>query len=448
MAMADSEFEGKRAVVMGLGRFGGGAGVARWLCERGADVLITDLSAPGDLEEPVASLADLAASGRLTYRLGEHNVSDFTSADLVVANPAVPTPWDNRFLRAAQAAGVAITTEIRLAVERLPASARVVGVTGSAGKSTTSAMTAHVLRTLTGSCAFGGNIGGSLLTELSGPLRDARLIVLELSSAMLYWLAGWSPHVAGVTNFAPNHIDWHGSLDHYRESKRAILAHQRPGDAAILGPAVSDWVSPPGVVRRVLREDERVAGLHVPGQHNARNAAMAVALARAAAPELSAAACEEAVRSFPGLPHRLQFVGTRAVGAGRVSGYNDSKSTTPDSTLLALDAFREHPGLGRVRLIAGGYDKGSDLAPVAAAARDLARLYTIGVTGPRLADSARAAGARVTESADLDRAVASALADAAAGDVVLLSPACASWDQFTNYEARGQRFVDLFLGNP
>src|SRR5690606_11231147 len=137
---------GRRVTVMGLGRFGGGLGVARFLAAQGADVLVTDLDAEDKLRDSVAALRPLIDAGSVRLRLGEHNVSDFTTCDLVVANPAVPRPWANRFLRAAAAAGIPITTEIGLAVARLPDRRRVVGVTGAAGKSTTAALIAHILR--------------------------------------------------------------------------------------------------------------------------------------------------------------------------------------------------------------------------------------------------------------------------------------------------------------
>ncbi len=182
-------FQGKRITVMGLGSFGGGAAVTRWLCDQGASVLLTDLAVAQTLQESLESIADLLSSGRVELALGEHQERHFAGVDLVVANPAVPKPWANRFLAAASAAGVPVTTEIRLTVERLPDRGRVIGITGSAGKSTTSAMIAHALRTLLGDeqVHFGGNIGGSLLCELSS-MRPGHRTVLELSSAMLLWL--------------------------------------------------------------------------------------------------------------------------------------------------------------------------------------------------------------------------------------------------------------------
>src|SRR6185295_17272156 len=145
VAGATDDLAGKRVTVMGLGRFGGGAGVTRWLVSQGARVLVTDLEKTAELKTPLDGLRGLIDKGEVTLRLSEHNVSDFTTCDLVVVNPAVPRPWENRFVRAAQAAKIPVTTEICLLAERLPDRSRVIGVTGSAGKSTTSAMIHHVL---------------------------------------------------------------------------------------------------------------------------------------------------------------------------------------------------------------------------------------------------------------------------------------------------------------
>lgn len=434
---------------MGLGRFGGGLGVTRFLANQGADVLVTDLDPEDKLRDSIAQLHPLIDSGSVTLRLGSHNVSDFTTRDLIVANPAVPRPWDNRFLRAAQAAGIPITTEIGLLVERLPDRSRTIGVTGTAGKSTTAALIAHILRQTGHPAELTGNIGGSLLGRID-TLDPQTWIILELSSFMLYWLGkgqanqgkrgGWSPHIAVVTNIAPNHLDWHGTADHYAASKQKLLAAQRPGETAILGESVSHWPTQPGITRVLVPQETRFGPLLIPGAHNQLNAAMAhAAISALSIPNLSDAQIRAAAATFPGLPHRLQLVAER----GSIRFYNDSKSTTPDATLLALDAFRGS-GLNRVHLIAGGYDKGSDLAPIAAAAKQLASLSTIGATGPTLAAAAIAAGAqRVHNPGTLDAAMADLAARARPGDVVLLSPGCASWDQFTNYEARGDRFAAL-----
>src|SRR4051794_17789692 len=192
-----AEFDSKTVTVMGLGRLGGGAGVTRWLVSQGAQVLLTDLEPADKLKTSLEGIQELVDSGSVTLRLGEHNVSDFTTCDLVIANPAVPKPWENRFLRAAKAAGIPVTTEIELSVRRLDRS-RVIGVTGSAGKSTTAALIAHMLTECGEAVVFGGNIGGSLLgtTASEHGLSVPPWVVLELSSFMLHWLDGWSPRVA------------------------------------------------------------------------------------------------------------------------------------------------------------------------------------------------------------------------------------------------------------
>ena len=328
-----------------------------------------------------------------------------------------------------------ITTEIGLVVARLPDRRRVIGVTGSAGKSTTAAMTAHILRTCGRSAHLGGNIGGSLLGALTGIGPDEPVVV-ELSSAMLHWLGDWSPGVAVVTNITPNHIDWHGSLEHYTESKLRILCSQQAGDSAVLGPTLGETATAAQVRRVVVEPSAGIEGLAVPGSHNALNAAMACAAVAQLVPELQTEALHDAVRTFPGLPHRLRLLGEDE----GVRYYDDSKSTTPEATLLALRAFDDRGELGRVHLIAGGYDKGSDLAPIAARAAEIAGLYCIGKTGPRLAE---AAGEHATECHTLDRAMREIRSRARRGDVVLLSPGCASWDQFENFQQRGQRFASL-----
>lgn len=428
------DLKGAKVTVMGLGRFGGGIGVVRWLAQRGARVLVTDLEPPDELAASVAKIDDLVRSSAVTLRLGGHDEADFATADLVVANPAVPAPWHNRYLEAARHARVPVTAEIRLAIDQLPAGVRTIAVTGSVGKSTTSALIHHALTTCGQTTLLGGNIGGSLLG-----VHSASCVVLELSSFQLHWLAetgGWSPHVAVVTNIAPNHLDWHGTMEHYTASKQAVLRSQRPGDHAVLHESLAKWPTVPGVVGTVVPAAAGVAGLRIPGAHNASNGAMALAACKAAFPSLTPAALADAMRSYPGLPHRLQF-------AGEIAGvryFNDSKCTTPQACETAVRAFEETPGLAHLHLIAGGYDKGSDLSSIGALAPRLAGLYTIGATGPAIA---AAAGGRAVECGTTEAAFARARDAAKPGEVVLLSPACASWDQFTNYEERGELFVRL-----
>jgi UDP-N-acetylmuramoylalanine--D-glutamate ligase len=434
-------------VVMGLGRFGGGVGVTRFLVARGHHVLVTDQLKADDLARSVAQLQDLPA-GSVEFRLGEHREDDFRRADLVVVNPAVD-PRGNAYLQAAQAAGVKLTSEIRLLVEHLPASLRphTVGITGSAGKSTTTAMIGHALRAIAGESHVhvGGNLGGSLLNSLDS-FGPGDYVVLELSSFMLEGLGEdrWSPHVAVVTNLTANHLDRHGTMENYAAAKRQILAHQRAGDVAILGQGVADWPLNPGVTRRVVPVREYGFDLLIPGEHNQFNAACAAAVVEALG--LDGARVAPALADFPGLAHRLQFVAEHS----GVRYYNDSKATTPQATELALRSFPP----GKVHIILGGYDKGSDLSDLARFAAGHARaIYTIGVTGDRIADAAPGSGpasasgskATVHRCGTLDAALGRMAGQLHRGDVVLLSTACASWDQFDNYEQRGARFVEAVL---
>ncbi len=454
---------------MGLGQFGGGVGVAKFLASQGASVFITDTSPAEKLEGSIAQLAHLP----IQYRLGEHRIEDFTHADLVIVNPAVK-PSGNIYLEAARAAGVALTSEIRLLAEHLPNRARTIGITGSAGKSTTAAMVGHVMAAArergqeaedkgqraadrgqeanakahplpwVGRSAvhLGGNIGGSLLDRLDS-IKPDDWIVLELSSFMLEGLREdrWSPHIALITNLAPNHLDWHGSFEGYRHAKQALLDSQTEDDIALLGPGAEGFM--PGRSRlRTLSPDEvrsitrDLAPLLIPGEHNRLNAAMAIEVCAAAGIDRSVSAA--ALAGFTGLAHRMQLVARR----GGVRYFNDSKATTPEAAMLALQCF----DAGTVHVILGGYDKGADLAPLARQARGRCRaIYTIGQTGPAIADAADAADgpAEVIRCETLPAAVAAITPRLSPGDVVLLSPACASWGQFTHFEARGQAFIGL-----
>ncbi len=419
-----------RATVMGLGRYGGGAGATRHIVGLGYDVLVTDMSPEAELTEAIDSILDLIDSGSVELRLGEHNVSDFTTSDLVVVNPAVRTPWENRFVRAAQAAGVRLTTEIGLLIDALPDTCTAIGVTGSAGKSTTSAMIHAGLLASGHDAILGGNIGGSMLGNANQIAPNAT-VVLELSSAMLWWLAqpGCTQRThpldaAVITNIAPNHIDWHGDLAHYTKSKLGITSLLKPAGTLIAHPDIAtnyEHTLP-------IKVCDSLPQLNTPGKHNRINASVALIACQRLGADPGMAA--SGIAGFAGLPHRLELVRTH----NNIRWYNDSKSTTPEAARLALEALRPD----RVHLIVGGSDKGVDLQPIADLAKSSASLLCIGMTGETIA---KLAGVR--HQGTLESAVAEAHQNAKPGDAVVLSPGCASFDQFKNFEHRGDTFRQL-----
>ncbi|MHC4809966.1 MAG: Mur ligase family protein [Planctomycetota bacterium] len=443
---------GMRAVVMGLGRFGGGLGATRWLLKHGAShVTVSDRADAEALAGPLAVLAPLVASGAVTLELGGHRPETIAGTDLLIVNPGVPRPWADPHITAAVEAGVRITTEIELACQRLDRR-RTIAITGTTGKSTTASLTAHLLRASGRRCHLGGNIGGSML-EMLDAIEPGDAVVLELSSFQLHWLGderpgatpgvGFSPHVAAWTNFTPNHLDWHETLEHYRRSKQVIHRFQRPeeGDVLVRGEAV-----PP------LPEDVPLA---LPGRHNRRNAALAVAIVAAATGE-DPATLASRLAGATALPDRLQPV-RRIDVPGRPAGppilfINDSKCTTPEGVPLAVESLTEDAGgAEHIHLIAGGYDKGSPVDAIAALAPSLGSFAAIGAVGPRLLDAAAAAGAaadRLVDAGTVEAAVDAAWSRVrqAGRGIVLLSPGCASWDQFADYRQRGRRFADRVAG--
>lgn len=436
-----------RAVVLGLGHFGGGLGAARWLARQGARVLVTDKSGPEELARPVAQLAPY----EVELALGGHDAVDWAAADLVVVNPAVPL--DAPPVVAARRAGAVITSEMALLMEHWPGP--VLGVTGSNGKSTTAALAHGLLTAARVPSVLGGNIGGSLLDRVdeAGPRETA---VVELSSFMLEVLdeRGLGPDVAIVSNITPNHLDRHGTFDAYRRAKAAILGRARYAvlfreDAAVraLGEDFHGqvfWFGSEGhmVVRPSGDIVDRFGSVlldhtcnPLPGRMNALN--LAAALLGAAAvtgDELRVnKALPRALESFRMPPQRLELVGN----FDGVRWINDSVSTTPESTGASLAAMG-----GRCILLAGGRDKGLDPSPLIEAARDHVRLaITVGEQGLSLARGLQAAGLQAESVGTVAAAVARAAKAARAGEVVLFSPGYSSHDQFTHFRQRGDVFV-------
>lgn len=430
----------RRVTVLGLGRFGGGVGVTKWLCSRGARVTVSDLAPDEKLAESVAALDGLDVE----LHLGGQREQDFTEADLVVVSPAVPPEAEP--LRLADAAGVARTTEINLFVARCRAP--IVGITGAVGKSTTTAMAGAVLAEAR-TTHVGGNIGRSLLGELDAIAPD-HVVVLELSSFQLERLPeiAVSPHVALVTNLIPNHLDRHGTMEAYAAAKKNLFRYQRRGDVLILNradPATAPWASEAaeGVKVEWFDPSDEPFDLSVVGAHNQANAQAAWAIARQFGVSRERAAA--ALKAFAGLDHRLQFVGE----FDGVRYFNDSKCTTPEGAIVAAGAFEP----GTAVMILGGYDKQVSFEALGAALAARAKaVVTVGATADAIAAAVLAGiaarktgeseGPAVLRADSLEGAVELARGAADRGDAVVLSPACASYGMFLNYEQRGRRFIE------
>ena len=445
----------RQVTILGLGLFGGGAGAARYFAERGARVIVTDQREAAALAESLRALEDLS----LTYRFGAHTEADFAGSEVVVVNPAVPP--DAAGLALARRSGARLETEINLFFRFCPAP--IAAITGTHGKSTAVALAGEMLRASGRQTWVGGNLGGSLLPRVDA-MQPADAVVVEISSFQaqrLGWL-GRGPHVAAVLNLTENHLDRHADMAEYAAAKRELLAFQAAGDFALLNgadPIVAAW-SDVGAAEKVFvhgdesasrgaavvgsevrlwREDEQcgfsVEGLRVPGAHNVTNAVFAGATAWLMGADQ--AAIEAGIARFGGLPERLEFVREK----DGVRFYNDSIATTPEAAIAGLNAFTEP-----VVLIAGGSSKRHSFAALgeAIARRGKAALL-IGATAREIADAIRAQhdSPPVRIVGSLDAAVREAARAACAGEIVLLSPACASFDMFRNYRERGRKFVDL-----
>ena len=451
------DYRGRRVLVMGLGAFGGGLGVVRFLASRGAGVTVTDTRPAEKLSE---SLAELQSVPSVEFKLGGHDAEDFRRADLIVVNPAIPR--DHPCLDLARSAGVPLTSEMNLFWQWNRA--QVVAVTGSNGKSTTTALTHSILSRTGRRCWLGGNIGVSLLPCVE-EIGEHDVVVLELSSFQLADLDRLqvSPAVSVITNFSANHLDWHGTLDHYRWSKRTMLRWQNASNVAVLNGDDADVAVWPvegerltfglhdtggeGVFAEAGDARVRLNGrsellplsrwLKLPGRHNLANALAATCAAIRLGAD--ADAVRQGLENYEPLPHRLQFV-------GEVDGrafYNDSLATTPESAEVAIEAFQSP-----IVLLAGGYDKKVDLSKMATAiARRAKAVALMGQTAARLHEliaGDAAIGCCVSdELSSFQEACEWAVAHSEPGDVILLSPGCASYDWFRNFADRGAQFIEF-----
>jgi UDP-N-acetylmuramoylalanine--D-glutamate ligase len=413
---------------MGLGRFGGGVGSARWYAEHGHDVLVTDGKTEDQLAESVDALRPLG----VRFRLGGHDPADFDEAEIVVVNPAIP--FDSPLVARARAGGAALATEMGMTLRLWPGP--VVAITGTNGKSTTAGLTAAMVGAAGIPVVLGGNIGKSLLNECESASPD-NVAVLEISSFQLAWMEhdDWHPQVAIVTNITGDHLDRHGTFEHYRDSKRR-LAEVLSSDGVLILPrdnAVAGGFAEQTAARvEWFGGDEPdpvdLSGLKLVGRHNHANACAAAraALAVGATP----AACAAGAAAFPTLPHRLESLGEKR----GVLLINDSVCTTPEATAAAVRSFSRP-----VVLLTGGRDKGLSWGPLLAAAREAHAVVAYGETGPRL--RSELPDARL--EADFSSAVRRGLELARPGDVLLLSPGFASYDEFAGFDMRGRRFREL-----
>ena len=425
-------FAGQRYAVLGLARSGMSA--VESLLAGGAQVTAWD-----SREEPRR-----AVEGRV--ELADPVGIDLTGFAGVVVSPGVPL---NQHPIAAHAAsfGVAVIGDIELfAIARpnLPAH-RVVGITGTNGKSTTTALLHHILQSGALPTRMGGNIGLPILS--ANPLDAGGVYVLELSSYQLDLTHSLECEVAALLNITPDHLDRYDGFTGYAASKARLFSMQRSDQFAVFG--MGDAKTQSVAAREAqLREAWRVHSVDgkdlialqddwpsLQGPHNLQNAAVAVAIAEALG--LTSMQWRPALASFRGLPHRME----RVAEANGVMYLNDSKATNPASTAPALAAFPPRPDR-RIHWILGGLPKGDNLDECAPFFGNVAAAYTIGEAGPRFADLLTPF-MPVTRSEMMCEAIQQAMAAAKPGDVVLLSPACASFDQFRDYEARGDTFRQI-----
>jgi len=458
------QFARKRVHVIGLGPLGTGRAVATVLCRRGAEVTISDVKPAEALAAEIDALSGLPVA----ILTGERAYRGIEDAEMVVPSPGVPLTIPP--LLRARERGAKIVSEIEVAYWLAPCP--IIAVTGTKGKTTTTALIGALLNDEGRRAMVGGNIGRPLI-ELADTATRSDVLVAEVSSFQLEATEWFRPKVAVLLNVSPDHLDRHENLHAYQEAKARIFANQESDDTAIInGDDPGAWEMRERTRARVWRytvgasasrqSNEwqetrscptgewgdvrdgwlRVAGervcevsaLRLRGLHNRGNALAALLAARAIGAKLDRAA--ETLAGFTGVEHRLEEVAT----VGGVLYVNDSQATTPDSAVAGLEAFDE-----RVVIIAGGRPKVSDFGRLGeAVVRRKASLVVIGEAAEMIESAARAAGAvDVARAADLAEAVRLAHAKARPGEVVLMSPACASFDMFGNMAERGRAFKHL-----
>jgi UDP-N-acetylmuramoylalanine--D-glutamate ligase len=447
------ELNGKRVLVVGLGK--SGVASALFLKAHGARVTVSDTKSGDDLRNEIPVLLDHG----ITVETGGHGERTFQGQDLIVVSPGVPI--DAPPLAQARSLGESVIGEIELAAQFLPGP--IIAITGSNGKTTTTTLTGEIMAAGGFPTLVGGNIGTPAISLAERATRDS-VIVLEVSSFQLETIQTFRPKVSVVLNVTPDHLDRHRTFDAYVNAKARIFENQRGDDFTVLNAddptcvsmaartkAQVFWFSRQKEVERgawvregaVLFRDSRgqreilqVSDIPLKGAHNLENvlAAVCAGALMGCAPEK----IRQAVANFKAVEHRLEFVAT----IRGVDYYNDSKATNVDATIKALESFPAN-----IHLILGGKDKGSDYSVLNDLLRQrVKRVYTIGAAAAKIESqivSTKNGGPELVHAETLENAIRKASTIAQPGDIVLLAPACASFDQFKNYEQRGGLFKEI-----
>jgi UDP-N-acetylmuramoylalanine--D-glutamate ligase len=450
------ELNGKRVLVVGLGK--SGVASALFLKAHGARVTVSDTKSGDELHKEIPALLDHG----ITVETGGHGERTFRGQDLIVVSPGVPV--DAPPLVQARAVGEAVIGEIELAAQFLPGP--IVAITGSNGKTTTTTLAGEIMTASGFPTLVGGNIGTPAIS-LAERATPETVIVLEVSSFQLETIQSFRPKVAVVLNVTPDHLDRHRTFEAYVDAKARIFENQQGSDFTVFNAddptCVAMAARTKGQVFWFSRQKEVQQGawmrdgnilfrdaatryevmlaseIPLKGAHNLENvlAAVCAGALMGCAPEK----IRQAVRDFKAVEHRLEFVAT----IRGVDYYNDSKATNVDATIKALESFPAN-----IHLILGGKDKGSDYSVLNDLLRQrVKRVYTIGAAAAKIESqiaSSKNGGPEVVPAETLENAIRKAHTVAEAGDVVLLAPACASFDQFKNYEHRGQVFKEIVLG--
>lgn len=476
-------FRNKKVVVMGLGLHGGGLGTTIWMMRQGANVTVTDLRdqhvlAPSIAEVEKAFILSQKELGRdktqrVRYVLGKHDEEDFAGADLVMQNPGVPR--ESQYLEVARKNGVRIENEASIFFQLCPFP--IIGITGTRGKTTTTTLVGAIAKLHDRRSVIAGNIRISMLGLLDSLLekKDAKkqpFVVLELSSWHLELLEQHrlSPHVGVITNIYPDHLNRYRDLDDYASAKANIVVHQHARDIAVLnadnpmtkkiGHALHGTVMWFGlkdvpvhakhavfvhegevIIRRDDKEESvvMVDEIPVPGEHNVMNVLAAVAATASAG--ISLEDIREGILAFTGVPNRQELLAI----IRDVRWINDTTATSPDASIVALRTFGEGADHKRVILISGGADKKLEFHDWAKSVAAYAKMVILfdGTATPRMEEALREAkcAAPMVGARNMDEAVKIAEEHALAGDVVLLSPGCASFGMFLHEFDRGEQFI-------